>query len=88
MDVNGKEMNDLFRFIKRGAPLFDTQMGKANRLKEHYCKFLLTRYGVMYKTYSGQTEMAVIEGDIKKLIAEEFIQAQYEELLNPPDNFS
>ena len=46
-------MHDLYRFMKRASPLFDTQKGKANALKEHYCKFLLTRYGVMYKTYSG-----------------------------------
>jgi len=37
--------------------------------------------------YTGMTEMAVIEADIKLLIEEDFMQNLFEQLLNPPDNF-
>jgi glutathione peroxidase-family protein len=68
VDVNGKEMSNLFKFLKRNSPLFIYKAGRAVPIKEHYTKFLLDRYGVVKHYYPSQTEMAKIEADIKTLI--------------------
>lgn len=80
-------MHSLFKFLKRGSPLFVPSYGKALYIKEHYCKFLCNRYGQVKHYYGPQTEMATIEGDIRKLVEDEFDQAVFKDLLNPPDNF-
>ena len=74
--------------MKRNSPLFINRYGRACRINDHYSKFLLNRYGQVQHYYTGMTEMAVIEADIKTLIEEEFNKQKYEELLNPRDQFS
>ena len=56
----------------------------ALHLKEHNSKFLTNRYGEVKHYYSPQVEIAVIEADIKRLLAEEFHEAKFEKLHNPP----
>jgi hypothetical protein len=73
--------------MKRNSPLFVPRYGRACHINDHYSKFLLNRYGQVKHYYTGMTEMAVIEADIKLLIEEDFIQNVFEQLLNPPDNF-
>ncbi len=80
-------MSNLFKFLKRHSPLFIPSYGRACRINEHYSKFVCNRYGEVKHYYTGATEMATIEGDIKKLIAEEFEAPKFDLLLNPPDNF-
>jgi glutathione peroxidase-family protein len=70
--VNGQEMANLYKFLKRGSPLFLPSYGRANRIKEHYSKFLTDRYGQVKHYYSPDVEMAVVEADIRNLIEEEF----------------
>ena len=61
LDVNGKEMHNLYRFLKRGSPLFVPRYGRARRINEHYTKFLCDRYGEVKHQYGPQTDYAVIE---------------------------
>jgi glutathione peroxidase-family protein len=63
-------MSTLFRFLKRNSPLFEAKYGAARRINEHYNKFLLDRYGIVKHYYTGNTEFAVIEADIRRLISE------------------
>ena len=61
-------MSNLYKYMKRFSPLFVPRYGKANRINEYYSKFLLNRYGQVKHYYTSNTEIAVIEGDIKALI--------------------
>lgn len=63
-------MSQLFKFLKRNSSLFVAKYGAALKINEHYNKFLLDRYGTVKHYYTGNTEFAVIEADIKSLIAE------------------
>ena len=83
-DVNGLAMHDLYRVLKRQSDLFVHRYGMASHVREHNSKFLTNRYGEVKHYYAPQVETAVIEADIKKLIAEEFDEAKFERLLNPP----
>ena len=77
-------MHDLYRVLKRQSDLFIYRYGMAPHLKEHNSKFLTNKYGEVKHYYSPQVEFAVIEADIKKLVAEEFYEAKFQKLLNPP----
>ena len=61
MDVNGKEMHNLYRFLKRNSSLFVHRYGRARRINEYYDKFLCDRYGEVKHQYSPHVEYAVIE---------------------------
>lgn len=87
LDVNGKEMHNLYRFLKRNSPLFVHRYGRARRINEFYDKFVTNRYGEVKHYYGPQTEYAVIEADIRKLLEEKFIEQKYQHLLDPPDLF-
>ena len=53
VDVNGNEMCDLYRFLKRGTPqLFVPRYGMASRIYDHHTKFLCNRYGEVKKYYT------------------------------------
>ena len=56
----------------------------ATHIREHNSKFLTNRYGEVKYYYAPQVESAVIEADIKKLLAEDFDEAKFDRLLNPP----
>ena len=77
MDVNGKEMHNLYRFLKRGSPLFVHRYGRSKRINEYYSKFLCNRYGEVKHYYGPQVEYAVIESDIRKLLEEKFYEQRY-----------
>ena len=81
-------MSHLYMFLKRNSPLFNVNYARACHIKEHYAKFLTNRYGVVKHYYMPQTDMAMIEGDIRLLIEEEYRERKYKELLDPPDNFA
>ena len=87
LDVNGKEMHNLYKFLKRGSPLFVHRYGRSRRITEYYDKFLTNRYGEVKHYYGPRTEYAVIEADIKKLLEEQFIPKKYEQLLEPKSSF-
>lgn len=87
LDVNGKEMHNLYRFLKRNSPLFVNKFGLSRRIDEHYSKFLCNRYGEVKHQYSAGIEYAVIEADIKRLLEEKFYEKKYSQLLDPPDVF-
>jgi glutathione peroxidase-family protein len=70
LDVNGKEMHNLYRFFKRNSSLFVHRYGRARRINEFYDKFLTNRYGEVKFYYGPRTEYAVIEADIRKLLEE------------------
>lgn len=55
-------------YLKRNSTLFNASMARAFHIKENYSKFVLDRYGQVQHYYSGATEFAVIEADIKRLI--------------------
>jgi glutathione peroxidase-family protein len=87
LDVNGKEMHNLYRFLKRNSSLFVHRYGRSRRITEHYSKFLCNRYGEVKHYYAPQTEFAVIEADLKRLLEEKFYEQRYKQLLDPPDVF-
>ena len=83
--MNGMAMHDLYKVLKRQSKLFIWRYGMAMHIKEHNSKFLANKYGEVKHFYSPQVEMAVIEGDIKNLIAQDFDEARFNKLLNPPE---
>jgi glutathione peroxidase-family protein len=87
LDVNGREMHNLYKYLKRQSPLFVHRFARSRRIDEYYVKFLTDRYGQVRHYYPPQTEYAVIEQDIKKLLEEKFYDKKYRELLEPPDFF-
>ena len=87
MDVNGKEMHDLFKFMKRHTPFFVPRYAMATRIYDYNTKFLCNRYGEVQHYYTGSTELAVIESDIAKLIKEDYVLEKYRSLIEPPDMF-
>ena len=84
-DVNGMAMHDLYRVLKRQSVLFINRYGMAMHVKEHNSKFLTNKYGEVKHFYAPAVEMAVIEADIKQLILQDFDEARYNKLLNPPE---
>lgn len=38
MDINGKEMDNLYKFLKRNSILFSPKFGRAQRIKESNAK--------------------------------------------------
>lgn len=70
LDVNGREMDNLYRFLKRNSSLFIHKWGLSRRIDEHYAKFLCNRYGEVKHYYAAGVEYAVIEADIKRLLEE------------------
>ena len=52
MDVNGNEMHDLFKFMKRHTPLFIPRYGMATRIYDYNTKFLCNRYGEVKNYYT------------------------------------
>lgn len=87
LDVNGKEMHNLYRYLKRNSPLFIHRYGRSRKIDDHYSKFLCDRYGEVKHYYAPQVEYAVIEADIKRLLEEKFYEPKYRSLLDPPDVF-
>lgn len=88
VDLNGPEMHMLFRFLKRNTPkLFVPRYGMAAHIYEHHSKFLCNRYGQVKHYYPPSTELAVIENDIKDLIAEKYVEKKYRDLIEPPDMY-
>jgi glutathione peroxidase-family protein len=77
LDVNGKEMHNLYKFLKRQSPLFIHKYGRARRINEYYNKFLTDRYGEVKHYYGPKTEYAVIEADIRRLLEEKFYEKKY-----------
>ena len=77
MDVNGKEMDNLYKFLKRQSPLFTPAYGKASHIKQHYSKFLCNKYGEVKHYYEPSVEIAIIEADIRKLLDEEFFEETF-----------
>ena len=61
-NVNGVEMGELFKFLKRNSStLFVPRYGMASRIYEFRTKFLLDKYWVLKHEYGPNTELAVIE---------------------------
>jgi glutathione peroxidase-family protein len=78
LDVNGKEMSNLYKFLKRYSPLFVHKYGKSRRINDYYFKFLCNRYGEVKHFYGPNVEYAMIEADIKKLLEEQFYEKKYQ----------
>lgn len=72
IDINGQEMHDLLRFLKKNSPLFVPRYGMATHIYDYHTKFLLNRYGEVKHYYAASIEYPVIEADIKKLLDEEW----------------
>ena len=89
MDVNGSELHDIFKFLKRNSPeLFVPRFGMAQRIYDYNTKFLMNRYGEVKYYYKPNTNFLVIEQDVKRLIDEEWNLNKWNNLNNPPDMFS
>ena len=64
IDVNGKNTDSLYRYLKDTAPgLFGTQ-----DIKWNFTKFLISREGKVIKRYGSSTKPAKIAKDIEKLL--------------------
>jgi glutathione peroxidase-family protein len=88
VDVNGAEMHPLLRFLKRNSPsMFIPRYGMATRIHEPRNRFLMDRYGIVKYHYSPTVELAVVEQDILKLLAEEYVEDKWLDLIDPPDMF-
>ena len=63
VDVNGRNVADLFKFLKSSCPgIFYTTSVKWN-----FTKFLIKRDGVPHKRYSPTTSPLALSGDIKNV---------------------
>lgn len=81
-------MHTLYKFSKRNSKdLFTPRYGMASHIYDYNCKFLFDKYGEVRHFYSSKTELAKIEGDIKELLRQEFVERKYQELIDPPDSF-
>ena len=85
LDWNGKEMGEIFKYLKRYSPLFNVYVGKARRINQHFYKFLWDRYGILQKYYPPGTDYETIEKDILRLLEEKFDPEEYETIINPPE---
>ena len=65
-------MHEAFKFLKRNSSLFVPRYGMASHIREIHTKFLLNRYGEVKHYYAPSVELAVIEGDIKTLLKDEW----------------
>mmetsp|Transcript_7054 Transcript_7054/g.11872 ORF Transcript_7054/g.11872 Transcript_7054/m.11872 type:complete len:191 (-) Transcript_7054:74-646(-) len=73
VDVNGVEMHELYKFLKRNSPnLFVARYGMAQHIYDYHLKVLCNRYGEVKKQYGANTDFAIIENDIRQLIKEDF----------------
>ena len=73
VDINGNEMNDLYRFLKRNSTqMFVPRLGMASHIYDYHIKFLCNRFGQVRKFYGPKTELAVIESDIRELLQEKY----------------
>lgn len=63
IDVNGKNTNPIFKYLKK-------QLGGflGGRIKWNFTKFLVSSDGKLYKRFSPITKPSEIEGDIVKLL--------------------
>ena len=66
IDVNGKNMHPVFKYLKEQLP---GSLGK--RIKWNFAKFLIAPNGTPFKRYSPTTKPNKIEQDIKTLIERE-----------------
>jgi glutathione peroxidase len=66
IDVNGKQTDPLFVFLKKAAPGF---LG-TKAIKWNFTKFLVKKDGSVYKRYAPTTKPEAIRADIEKLLAE------------------
>lgn len=63
IDVNGKNTEPLYKYLKKSAGGF-----LSNKIKWNFTKFLVDREGKVLKRYSPSTKPKEIEKDIKKLL--------------------
>ena len=84
MDINGREMGSLYRFLKRQSPLFVPKKGRCERIKEPYCKFLCDRYGRVTQFYTSDSTIDKMIGDVEEQLNEKFEEKTYQDLLDPP----
>ena len=87
-DINGLEMHDLYKFLKRNSgEMFVPRFGMASHIYDYHLKFLCNRYGEVHKFYGPSAELAVIEQDIRELLREQYLEKRYLELIDPKDMF-
>lgn len=68
----------LYQYLKRNSrKLFNPDLGFGTYIYEQHSKFLCNRYGVVKHFYGPNTELAVIENDIKKLIDQQYYPNLY-----------
>ena len=73
VDLNGSEMHELFKFLKRNSPnLFVPRYGMAQHIYDYHIKILCNRYGEVKKQYGANADYAIIENDIRELLKEEY----------------
>ena len=68
MDINGSEMDDLYKYLKRNSPLFMPRIGRSERLYDLNAKFLCDRYGQVKKYYAPSVSLHEIGKDIEDLL--------------------
>lgn len=67
-DVNGSDVDEVFRFVKTALPGF---LGTTS-VKWNFTKFLIRKDGMGFRRYSPQTSPASLEDDIEQLLAEDY----------------
>ena len=78
----------MIRFLKRNSPsMFIPRYGMAARIHEPRAKFLMDKYGIVKYHYSPTVELAIVEQDINKLLAEEYAEEKWHDLVDPSDMF-
>ena len=66
-------MSEIFKYLKRNSStLFIPRYGMSNRIYEFRTKFLLDKYGLLKHEYGPNTDLAIIEADVKKLLEEKW----------------
>ena len=79
------DIAEIMKFLKRYSPLFSVNYGKANRLHQHYAKFLCDRNGLLDKYFSPDVEYETIEEEIVRLLGDKFSDEEYDLIINPPE---
>jgi glutathione peroxidase-family protein len=87
MDINGNEMHDLYKYLKRESPLFVAKKAKSERIREPFGKFLCDRYGRVRKYFPHDAGLERIIGDLDEILEGEFDAKEYEELHNPTHTY-
>lgn len=62
-DVNGRNTNPIFQYLKKNLPGF-----LGSRIKWNFTKFLIDRNGIPIKRFAPITKPAALERDIEKLV--------------------